>query len=145
MNPTNFQAEIAQAGNLLQSICHGASKSAGWWTHRATGLDLIQVVNSPVSELQKLLAGALVAQKLCLSHSEISDAMEGHRKGLMDDKLPHRPMIEVEIADAMIRLADLAGALGLDLGGAIAEKMAFNAVRPDHKPEAREAAGGKSY
>lgn len=45
----------------------------------------------------------------------------------------------------MIRIADLAGALGLDLGGAIAEKMAFNAVRPDHKKEARESAGGKSY
>ena len=88
---------------------------------------------------------ALVAEKLCLTHSEISEAMEGHRKGLMDDKLPHRPMIEVELADAVIRIADLAGALGLDLGGAIAEKMAFNAVRPDHKPEARAAAGGKAY
>lgn len=92
-----------------------------------------------------MLAGALVAQKLCLIHSEISEAMEGHRKGLMDDKLPHRKMIEVELADAMIRIGDLAGALGLDLGGAIAEKMAFNAKRPDHQPEARKAAGGKSY
>jgi NTP pyrophosphatase (non-canonical NTP hydrolase) len=71
--------------------------------------------------------------------------MEGHRKGLMDDKLPHRPMIEVELADAMIRIADLAGALGLDLGGAIAEKMAYNATRADHRPESRAKAGGKSY
>lgn len=52
---------------------------------------------------------------------------------------------EVELADAVIRIADLAGGLGLDLGGAIAEKLAFNAVRPDHKPEARAVAGGKSY
>jgi NTP pyrophosphatase (non-canonical NTP hydrolase) len=71
--------------------------------------------------------------------------MEGHRKGLPDDKLPHRSMIEVELADAVIRIADLAGALGLDLGGAIAEKMAFNAVRPDHKLENRLAEGGKAY
>lgn len=136
---------IALAGQVLVKACHGASAAAGWWSHRATGLDLIQVVNSPADELQKLLASALVAQKLCLAHSEVSEAMEGHRKGLMDDKLPHRPMLEVELADAVIRIADLAGALGLDLGGAIAEKMAFNAVRPDHKAEVRAAAGGKAY
>ena len=58
--------------------------------------------------------------------------MEGHRKNLMDDKLPHRLAIEVELADAVIRIADLGGALGLNLGMAIAEKMAFNASRVDH-------------
>ena len=134
-------------GNYLQNICHEASASAGWWQHKAEGhtYDLIRIINAPLTPLEKLLAGALVAQKLCLTHSEVSEAMEGHRKGLADDKLPHRPMVEVELADAVIRIADLAGALGLDLGGAIAEKMAFNAQRPDHKPEARAAAGGKAY
>ncbi len=137
--------QIAAAGNLLQAVCHGASKSAGWWRHTKTGLDLITVINNPQDAIQELLGGALVAQKLCLTHSEVSEAMEGHRKGLPDDKLPHRSMIEVELADAVIRIADLAGALGLDLGGAIAEKIAFNAVRPDHKLENRLAEGGKAY
>jgi len=63
----------------------------------------------------------------------------------MDDKLPHRTMLEVELADAVIRISDLAGALKLDLGGAIAEKLKFNATRPDHKPENRQAIGGKAY
>lgn len=142
MNQAN-QA-IADAGNLLVEQCHGASKNAGWW-RTPVGQDLIQLIREPGGAGQRLLAGALVAQKLCLVHSEISEAMEGHRKGLMDDKLPHRLMIEVELADAMIRIADLAGALGLDLGGAIAEKMAFNAMRPDHKPENRAKEGGKAY
>ena len=136
---------LAHCGNFLVKAAHGASKDAGWWTHHKTGLDLTQVINNPMDDLQELLAGALVAQKLCLTHSEISEAMEGHRKGLMDDKLPHRTMLEVELADAVIRIADLAGALNLDLGGAIAEKMAFNAQRPDHKPKARQAEGGKAY
>ena len=39
-------------------------------------------------------------------------------------------MVEVELADAVIRIADLAGALGLDLGGAIAEKLEYNRNRP---------------
>lgn len=137
--------EVAIAGEILQEACHSASYDAGWWHHGATGLDLRKVVRNPADHLQDLLAGALVAQKLCLGHSELSEGMEGHRKGLMDDKLPHRPALEVELADAVIRIADLCGALDLDLGGAIAEKMAFNASRPDHKLEARQAAGGKAY
>jgi len=140
-----LSATLIDAGNLLQMVCHATSVDAGWWKHKATGLDLIAVLRKPDGPLMELLAGALVAQKLCLSHSEISEAMEGHRKGLQDDKLPHRPMIEVEIADAIIRLFDLAGALNLDVGGAIVEKMEFNKRRPDHKPEARAAAGGKAY
>lgn len=136
---------VAHCGNYLQNLCHDLSKGAGWWTHKPTGTDLVALINEPIDSMEELLAGALVAQKLLLTHSEISEAMEGHRKGLQDDKLPHRPMIEVELADAVIRACDLAGALGLDLGGAIAEKLAFNTQRADHKPEAREAAGGKAY
>ena len=139
------QKEISFAGETILRYAHSASSAAGWWTHLATGLDLVQVLNDPADEFQKLLANALVGQKLCLTHSEVSEAMEGHRKGLMDDKLPHRPMIEVELADAVIRIADLAGALRLDLGGAIAEKMAYNATRADHKPENRAKEGGKAY
>lgn len=125
------------AGANLQHLCHMASLNAGWWHDPKTGQDFKAEVQSGTR-----LGKALVAEKLALIHSEVSEAMEGHRKGLKDDKLPHRSMIEVELADAVIRIGDLAGALGLDLGGAIAEKMAFNAVRPDHKAEARIAAGG---
>lgn len=133
------------AGEVLQQLCHGASMRAGWWTHTKTGMDLRAVIRKPEGPMQELLAGALVSQKLCLTHSEISEGMEGHRKGLMDDKLPHRPMLEVELADAVIRIFDLAGALDMDLGGAIREKLAFNAQRPDHKLENRMQAGGKAY
>jgi NTP pyrophosphatase (non-canonical NTP hydrolase) len=136
---------IREGGDNLQYFCHLASRSSGWWKAPKSGLDLLEVMNNPQTEMEKLLSSAMVAQKLCLSHSEISEAMEGHRKGLMDDKLPHRKMVEVEIADAIIRLCDLAGALNLDLGGAIAEKLAFNQQRPDHKLENRIMEGGKTY
>ena len=51
--------------------------------------------------------------KLSLVNSEIYEALEGHRKDLMDDKLPDRKMVEVELADYMIRLLDIRGWLGL--------------------------------
>lgn len=123
---------VADAGDILQSVCHGASSKAGWWVDLHTGASILQRPH-------------VVGEKLMLIVSEVSEAMEGHRKNLMDDKLPHRKMVEVELADAAIRIFDLAGAMGLDLGGAIAEKLAYNAVREDHKPEARKAAGGKAY
>lgn len=119
------------AGEALQTLCHDASRNAGWWVAK----DGSRVQDNPLC----------FPSKLTLIHSEVSEAMEGDRKGLMDDHLPHREMREVELADAVIRIFDLAGAYGMDLGGAIAEKMAYNAHRADHKPAARAAAGGKVY
>ena len=124
----------------LQNTIHQGNVDAGWWSDLKTGQDFAQEARDG-SRLGK----ALVAEKLCLVHSEVSEAMEGARKNLQDDKLPHRKMIEVELADAMIRIFDLAGALKLDIGAAIQEKRAFNAIRPDHKKDNRLTENGKAY
>ena len=100
-----------------------------WWQDLETG----KPINRNKGEL------------LCLIHSEISEAMEGERKGLMDDKLPHRRMAEVELVDALIRILDYAGGFGYDLQGAFEEKMEYNAKREDHKHENRKKSGGKKF
>lgn len=123
---------IRIAATKLKEQCHGAAAASGWWVNPKTGQD---PRDNPLC----------FSNKLCLIHSEVSEAMEGDRKGLADDKLPHRPMREVELADAVIRIFDLAGAFGLDIEGAIVEKLQFNQVRPDHQIAARQAAGGKTY
>jgi hypothetical protein len=144
---------------------------------------------------------------LMLVVTELSEAVEGIRKDLMDDTLPHRKMEEVEMADAYIRLLDYVGGsgvklsygravpadcywlhegrsetileitaqvcrcrlsvtspthgwpvtlalamierycehFGLDLDGAMEEKLAYNAKRKDHTLEARRKAGGKKF
>jgi hypothetical protein len=125
-------AAVIAACQVLTEQCHGASKEAGWWEDPKTGATIKE---NPLC----------FSNKLCLIHSEISEAMEGDRKNKMDDKLPHRPMREVELADALIRIFDTAGGYGMDLAGAVAEKMAFNAVRPDHKVENRIKEDGKQY
>ena len=121
--------EIEAAGKLLTNACHGAAVKGGWWHDLETG--------------EKLDRNA--GEMFALIHSEISEALEGHRKNKQDDHLPHRPSIEVELADAVIRICDMAGGFGLDLGGALAEKMAYNARRADHKPENRRKSDGKKY
>lgn len=113
--------------DLLVKEAHGAALKAGWWD----GVDIN--------------ARGIVPEKLCLIHSEISEALEGDRKGLMDEHLPEFTSFEVELADAMIRIGDLAGAKKARLSAAIYAKMAFNEQRADHKKENREAPGGKKY
>lgn len=133
--PHNFDS-VTDAGQHLQEVCHGLAAEAGWWIDTDTGDD----VRRWPTKFFKLWVSA----KLMLVVTEVAEAMEGHRKGLADDKLPHRAMLEVELADAVIRCFDLAGGLGFNLGAAVAEKLAFNSSRPDHKIEARTAEGGKS-
>lgn len=117
--------------NYLSYYIHQQNVLAGWWTNPKTGESIVETRN--------------VGEILMLIVSEVAEAMEGHRKNLMDDKLPHRPMIEVELADALIRIFDLAGAKGYDLTGAVHEKMIYNASREDHKIENRLKPGGKAY
>ncbi len=113
--------------NRIVAEIHKSNVDAGWWNHLKTGKPL------------KRNVGELLA----LIHSEISEALEGHRKNLQDDHLPHRKMLEVELADAVIRIFDMAGGLNLDLGGAVKEKFSYNKKRADHKPENRKKKNGK--
>lgn len=86
-----------------------------------------------------------VGELLMLVVSELAEALEGDRKNLQDDKLPHRKMFEVELADAVIRILDIAGGFQLDIGGAFEEKMVYNAQRADHSIAHRLSDGGKKY
>lgn len=113
--------------NTLAVNIHTLNKT--WWYDPATGYP----INRNTGELLMLIV------------SELSEAMEGHRKNLPDDKLPHRSAFEVELADTFIRLMDLAGARCMDLGGAILEKLRYNMEREDHRPENRLKEGGKRY
>jgi hypothetical protein len=73
----------------LQNKIHKQNVEMGWWD-----------AQRPFSTF------------VCLFHSELSEAMEGDRKGLMDDHLPKYPMFQVELADFVIRCLDWLGAKG---------------------------------
>lgn len=89
----------------LSKDIHDHNRNVGWWdgTNKWT-----------------------VLTKLMLTVSEVSEAMEGDRKNLMDDKLPERKMLEVELADAAIRALDLAGHLDMKVSPVLHEMIGRN-------------------
>lgn len=106
----------------IQKQIHKQNVGMGWWDKpREKGTLLMLVV------------------------SEVAEAMEGERKNLMDDHLPHRKMAEVELADAVIRILDYAEAHGYDVQSAMVEKIAYNRTRADHQKENRAKPGGKEF
>lgn len=76
--------------NALALSVYTANAAVGWW-------------DNPHRNVYELLQ---------LVVTEIAEATEGERKDLMDDHLPNRKMGEVELADALIRLLDMAGGFG---------------------------------
>lgn len=128
-------AEKFSAGNLTQLIrnIHDANIAAGWWT-ASNGDDLRY---DPMVQAAKIL----------LIHSELSEAVEYHRKGGNDSHLTDVPGVAVELADVFIRWADIVGALGYGevMEEIIARKREYNRRRIDHTATARAAEGGKKY
>ena len=94
-----------------------------------------------------------VGTMIALVHSELSEALEAHRTGKFlppgmvasllryadgDDYAMTKGQFEVsckstfedELADTVIRIADMCGLLGINLEAHIKAKMRFNAKRP---------------
>lgn len=109
----------------MQRDAHKNSVAHGWWEEQATAVG---------GGLDPRLVDAAIPEKLCLIHSEVSEALEEYRNDrppyYIDGATRKPEGLAAELADVIIRIGDLAGALGVDLEQAVVEKMAYNAGRP---------------
>jgi NTP pyrophosphatase (non-canonical NTP hydrolase) len=116
---------------MIVKSCHQDAKEANWWPMKDGNVD----TSDPY----------LFSSKLMLIVSELAEALEGDRKNLMDDKIAVYQARETELADAVIRIFDLAGAYNLRLADAFFDKLNYNKTRQDHTTEARNSVNGKKY
>ena len=74
-----------------------------------------------------------IGELISLCHSELSEALEEARldNALTGIRMQHKKPLgfPIELADLIIRVLDMAGGLGIDLGEAIRIKMAYNKTR----------------
>jgi NTP pyrophosphatase (non-canonical NTP hydrolase) len=82
---------------------HECAKEKGWWDK-----------DRPVPEL------------LCLMHSELSEALEGYRNHIPEGQ---PGCFSEELADVIIRIWDVCGAMEIDIVGAVQKKHEFNLTR----------------
>lgn len=97
----------------MQEQAHLTAKNKGWWEYIA----------DPDAHIPVLL---------CLIHSEVSEALEDFRENKMSTTIREDGKPEglpSELADIVIRVGDMCGALGIDLEFEIRQKMAHNAMR----------------
>ena len=77
-----------------------------------------------------------VPELIALCHSEVSGALEECRNGPVDFGIFYRQSdgkpegLGIELADAVIRIADMAEYLGVNLEECVRIKAAFNKTRP---------------
>ena len=94
--------------NDIAMSVHTNARAHGWW-------------DEPRED------GTLIA----LIMSEAAEALEALRKGNgPDEHCPQFSGAEVELADVVIRIMDMAEARGWDVAGAIVAKHEFNKTRP---------------
>lgn len=129
--PTDFP--LTQFRQVINK-CYETAKSKGWWDKYGQEAQAARVLGDFKAEV--------ISSKLMLIVSELAEALEEVRSGSPDfyyamDGSGKPEGLSVELADAVIRIFDLAGWLGIDLAAAIHEKMEFNKTRA-HKH------GGKS-
>jgi len=120
MNTEQIKQTIAE----LCREAHGNAVAKGWWQERD---DLQRAAND--AGLARYCRNMIEGNLISLHHSELSEALEGIRNDLFDDKIPEFLMIEAELADCLIRIFDHAERYGYRLGDALVAKMEMNKGR----------------
>jgi len=143
----NIEKSIEEGLNSLKDTIVEANRKNGFWELHDRA---IEVHEENANKWTQGVLQAYDAQKLCLVHSEVSEALEAMRKskysnpsakGILSQleegsgewidafKENVKDTVEDEIADSIIRLLDFCGGHGIDIEFHIKNKLMYNATR----------------
>jgi NTP pyrophosphatase (non-canonical NTP hydrolase) len=120
---------IADGINILIQEAYNNSSSHGFWDEYIKILAVLDTT-CPGGKYSEKFELDTKLSKIALIVSELGEAVEGVRKFKLDEHCVEFTSEEIEMADAVIRIADYCGAFGLRLAQAILAKMEYNATRP---------------
>lgn len=120
--------DIVYVLEMLTEECHQNSARKGFWTDDYTILKHLEE-SDDAAPLKKHRVNVM-ATRLMLIVSELAEGLEAIRHGNpSSEHIPDFDGLSEELADVIIRVCDLAGYLGLNIGNAVVAKMDYNAGR----------------
>jgi len=112
--------------NELCKLSHKISKEKGWYEKGDRNIgELIALIHSELSEALEFARD----ERYQLNEIIYTNPTNGCSNKEKNDLYVKPDGFAVEIADAVIRIADLCGYLGIDLEKAIKTKIAYNKTR----------------
>lgn len=143
--------------NELCTAAHANSRAKGFYEEEEDIINRIEDIEAPgknsweyhdAKRQVENIRQMMTAKRLALIHAEVSEALEADRKGryakVPVDRLNSnnsdssfcsaysdwiKGSFEEELADIIIRVADLAGWKGIDLESHVKAKMRYNSMR----------------
>lgn len=118
MPPEEFLSlDAIEELELLQRTIHKNAQAKGFW---------------PLGSLPQDHSDELITARLGLIMCEVAEAIEAFRNGNPDsEKIPPVSSVEEELVDAIIRIMDVAEAMGFKaIFDSLAMKLEYNALRP---------------
>ena len=110
--------------NILAERIHNGNKNRGFWDEKRNVGEMLMLVVTELSEaLEAHRSGKMFNKANKINFLESDDMVQSFKDNIKDT-------FEDEIADAMIRLLDMCGGLGIDIDFHLSSKVLYNSTRP---------------
>jgi hypothetical protein len=119
--------EIIDLFDVFRDSIYMLARKKGWWP------ELEGMTNNPsAEEFQRFVDKINIPERIAKIHSELSEAYEAARDPvwLQDKHCPAFTNFSIELADSMLAIFNLAGALQIPIGAAMLAKIKADEKRP---------------